>query len=242
MDNKFSKLSSVDNFDQACRYFALRVIALIIGSIFFVVGLPVWVAQNFALVSYLLCVILWAISTPGRIFFKPLEQASNDIDKYLVNFFDKYIHILVRHKGFENRGKCDRMWRYFAYYVSNLGFGSYMLVVLSGLGLPLCLGVTAMCMLLVYLCVLSPAILCLQCYLYCRGKDLIRPRQVMQKIGDFYFKLDYSGPPGFNDETNESVILKLEKFFKKDIYIPVWHDQLTFLGMPKSWRATIFNW
>ena len=44
------------------------------------------------------------------------------------------------------------------------------------------------------------------------------------------------------EKTSLGVLPQLTHFFEKNIVIPVLHDPLTFLGMPKSWRGTIFNW
>eukprot|EP00622_Pseudochattonella_farcimen_P005542 FR741175.1.p1 GENE.FR741175.1~~FR741175.1.p1 ORF type:complete len:317 (+),score=29.38 FR741175.1:23-952(+) len=138
------EVSTLGTFGQACRSFVLRVIALILGSIALVVGLPLWVASLCALILG----VLFSMSFPGLVFSLP----DGPLPK-LEDFFNKNIHSLIRHEGFEQRGNFDKMLRYFTYLVIALIFGSITLVAgLSGLALLICFGVTA-------LCLLPPAIL-----------------------------------------------------------------------------------
>ena len=72
---------------------------------------------------------------------------------------------------------------------------------------------------------------------YYRNLEVDYPK--LKAALEFYSKWDM-GMTGI--QSNVGVLGKLVKFFQKYIYAPVIHDPLTFLGMPKSWRGSIFNW
>ena len=44
------------------------------------------------------------------------------------------------------------------------------------------------------------------------------------------------------DDFYRGLFPKIENFYNENIYTLVMHDPLTFFGLSKSWRSSIFNW